>query len=179
LTEEYQKEGTKGRRFNQEFRQLPLGKLIQKLEYKCKLAGIEFLREPEPYTSQISSITGNIEEISGKSKEELTEEDIKKLRFTGKRVKRGLFKDLKLNKVFNADLNGALNIAIKKLGKEIREKFLKLSNWLDKLSRAVKLTPLPHSKYSVSPLFLGRITDSNSYPLQGSEGHLITIANGN
>ncbi|ADY72922.1 transposase, IS605 OrfB family [Desulfurobacterium thermolithotrophum DSM 11699] len=176
LTEEYQKEGTKGKRFNQTFRHIPLGKLIQKLEYKCRLAGIEFLKEPETYTSQISAVTGNIEEISGKSKEELTEEDINKLQFTGKRVRRGLFKDLKISKVFNADLNGALNIAIKKLGKSVREKFLKLPNWIDKLSRAVKLTLFPHSKYSASPLFQG-IADSSSYLTRGSEGHLLAIAN--
>jgi|GEM_PF-1431223 len=177
LNGEYQKKNTKRGKFNQTFRFIPLGKLIRKLEYKCQLVGIiEFLKEPETYTSQISSITGNIEEISGKNKEELTEENIKKLQFTGKRIKRGLFKDLKLNKVFNADLNGALNIAIKKLGKKVREEFLKLSNWIDKLSRAVRITFFPHNKYSVSPLFQ-RITDSISYPIQGSEGHLLTVTN--
>ncbi len=177
LKEEYQRESTKGKRFNQIFRFIPLGKLIEKIEYKCRLAGIEFLKETETYTSQISSITGNIEEISGKSKEELTEEDIKKLRFTGKRVKRGLFKDLKLNKVFNADINGALNLAIKKLGKRVREEFLKLSNWIDKLSRPIKLTLFLHSKYSVSLLLKQGITDSSSYLTGGSEGHLLTITN--
>ena len=166
LMEEYQRGSRKSKRFNQTFRFIPLGKLIEKLEYKCKLAGIEFLREAETYTSQMSAITGNIEAISGKSKEELTKEDIKKLHFTGKRIKRGLFKDLKLNKVFHADLNGALNIAIKKLGKRVREEFLRLPNWLDKLSRAIKLTLFPQSKYSASPLFLG-IADSKSYPLRG------------
>jgi putative transposase len=171
LTGEYQRESSKGKKFNQTFRQVPIGKLIQKLQYKCQLAGIELLIEPEPFTSQISSITGNIEEVSGKSREEITEEDIKKLKITGKRLKRGMFKDYNLNKVFNADLNGALNIAIKKLGKKAREKFLSLTNWLDKLSRAVKLTLFPHSKYSVSPLFQ-RITDSISYLFAGSEGHL-------
>ena len=177
LTEEYQKEGTKGKRFNQTFRFIPLGKLIKMLEYKCQLAGIEFLKEPEIYTSQVSAATGNIEEISGKSREELTEEDIKNLRFTGKRTRRGLFKDLLLNKVFNADLNGALNIAIKKLGKRIREEFLKLPNWIDKLSRPVKLTFFPHSKYSVSLLLLQGITDSSSYLTGGSGGHLLTKTN--
>ena len=175
LTDEYQKEGKKGKRFNQTFRQIPLGKLIQKLEYKCQLAGIEILKEPEPYTSQLSSITGNIEEISGRDRKEITEEDVKKLNFTGKRVKRGLFKDLKLNKVFNADLNGALNVAIKKLGKRVREEFLKLPNWLDKLSRAVRLTLFPHERYSASPLFW-RIADSSSCLTRGSEGHLLTVA---
>ncbi|RUM43866.1 MAG: transposase, partial [Desulfurobacterium sp.] len=113
-------------------------------------------------------------EISGKDKKELTENDIAKLKFTGKRVKRGLFKDLKLNKVFNADLNGALNIAIKKLGKRVREEFLNLPNWLDKLSRPLKLTFFPHEKYSVS-LLSQEITDSNSYLSKGSGGHLITV----
>ena len=174
LTEEYQKKGTKGKRFNQTFRHIPLGKLIQKLEYKCRLAGIEILKESETYTSQLSSITGNVEEISGKDRKELTEEDVKKLKFTGKRIRRGLFKDLKLNKVFNADLNGALNIAIKKLGKRAREEFLKLSNWLDKLSRAIRLTLFSHSKYSASPSFQG-IADSSSYLLGGSEGRLLTV----
>ena len=171
LTGEYQRQGTKGKKFNQTFRHIPLGKLIQKLQYKCQLAGIELLNEPETYTSQISSMTGNIEEISGKDRNELADEDIKKLKFTGKRTKRGLFKDRKLNKVFNADLNGALNIAVKKLGKKVRDEFLKLPNWLDKLSRAVKLSLFPHTKYSVSLLFK-RITDSSSYLKTGSEGHL-------
>jgi IS605 OrfB family transposase len=164
LTDEYQKESSKGKKFNQAFRQIPLGRLIQKLQYKCQLAGIELLIEPEPFTSQLSFITGNIEEISGKDRKEITQEDVKKLQFTGKRLKRGLFKDYKLNKVFNADLNGALNIAIKKLGKRAKENFLSLANWLDKLSRSVRLTLFSHLKYSVSPLF-ERITDSSSYLL--------------
>ena len=53
---------------------------------------------------------------------------------------------------------------------------LKLSNWLDKLSRAIRLTLFSHSKYSASPLFQG-IADSSSYLLRGSEGHLLTVAN--
>ena len=35
LTDEYQEGEKKGKSFNQTFRQIPLGKLIQKLEYKC------------------------------------------------------------------------------------------------------------------------------------------------
>ena len=103
--------------------------------------GIEVLEEPEPYTSRVSSVSGNVEVISGKGKEEITKEDLKKLRFKGRRVKRGLFRDLRLRKVFNTDLNGALNLAIKKLGKKVREGFLRLRNWLDKLSRAIKVSP--------------------------------------
>jgi IS605 OrfB family transposase len=146
LEEEYQKESSKSAKFNQEFRFLPLGKLKDMIEYKAKIFGIEILEEPETYTSKVSSISGNIEEISGKSKEDLRKEDFKKLRFNGKRIKRGLFRDLKLRKVFNADLNGALNLAI-----------IKLRNWLDKLSRAIKVFPEFSAKWG--------IRDSISYPL--------------
>jgi putative transposase len=48
---------------------------------------------------------------------------------------------IKLPKGFNADLNGTLNLAIKKLGKKVRGSFLKLKNWIDKLSRANSLNP--------------------------------------
>jgi len=157
LEEEYQRESNKSSKFNQEFRFLPLGKLLEMIRYKAELFGIEVLEEPETYTSRISSVSGNIEVISGKKKKELTEEDYKKLKFEGKREKRGLFRDLRLNKVFNADLNGALNLAIKKLGKKVREGFLKLKNWIDKLSRAIKVSP-------EFPLSVG-IGGSNSYPL--------------
>jgi len=141
LEKEYQSKSSKSARFNQEFRFLPLGKLKQMLKYKAEIFGIEVLEEPEAYTSKVSSISGNVEILSGKDKATITREDLKKLRLEGKRVKRGLFKDLKLNKVFNADLNGALNLAFKRLGKEARNEFLKLRNWLDKLSRAVKVSP--------------------------------------
>jgi len=156
LEKEYQRESQKSAKFNQEFRFLPLGKLLEMIRYKAELFGIEVLEEPETFTSKVSSISGNIEVISGKKKEELTEEDYKKLKFEGKREKRGLFRDLRLNKVFNADLNGALNLAIKRLGKKVREGFLKLKNWIDKLSRAIKVSP-------ESP-FVG-IGGSSSYPL--------------
>jgi putative transposase len=149
LEEEYQRESQKSAKFNQEFRYLPLGKLLEMIRYKARLFGIEVLEELETYTFRISS-------VSGKKKEELTEEDYKKLRLEGKREKRGLFRDLKLNKVFNADLNGALNLAIKKLGKKVRESFLKLKNWIDKLSRAIKVS-------FESPFSKG-IGGSSSYP---------------
>ncbi len=135
LMEEYQKKSEKGRKFNQTFRAIPFGKFIKMLKYKCDIAGIELLiTDDESYTSKTSSISGSLE----------------KKEFNGKRVKRGLFKDHKTNKVYNADLNGALNIAIKELGEKVREQFLKLPNWLDKLSRPVKFNLF--GKYSASVL---------------------------
>ncbi len=143
LMEEYQKKSEKGKKFNQTFRAIPFGRFIQRLKYKCYIAGIDLIiTKEESYTSKTSSITGNLE----------------KKEFNGKRIKRGLFKDNKTNKIYNADLNGALNIAIKGLGKKIREQFLELSNWLDKLSRPIKLNLF--SKYSAS--VLKDIADSNS-----------------
>ncbi|NPA13151.1 MAG: transposase, partial [Aquificae bacterium] len=103
--------------------------------YKCDIAGIDLvITEEESYTSKTSSITG----------------DLEKKEFNGRRVKRGLFKDNKTNKVYNADLNGALNIAIKGLGKSVKEQFIKLQNWLDKLSRPIKFNLF--GKYSASVL---------------------------
>ncbi|RUM31675.1 MAG: hypothetical protein DSY32_00885, partial [Aquifex sp.] len=88
----------------------------------------------------------------------------------GKRIKRGLFRDQRLKKVFNADLNGALNLAIRALGKKVREEFLKVRNFLDKLSRPLKFNLF---KYPASLPILREIAGSNSCPLKGdSEGHL-------
>ncbi len=135
LMKEYQKESDKGKRFNQTFRSIPFGKFMQMLKYKCDIAGINLIiTEEESYTSKTSSITG----------------DLEKKEFNGKRIKRGLFKDHKTNKVYNADLNGALNIAIKGLGNKVTKQFLKLPNWLDKLSRPIKFNLF--NKYSASVL---------------------------
>jgi IS605 OrfB family transposase len=143
LMKEYQKRRTKGRKFNQTFRVIPFGKFIQMLRYKSEIAGIRLIiTEEERYTSKVSSISG----------------DIGKKEFNGERVKRGLFKDHRTKRVYNADLNGALNIAIKGLGERTREQFLKLPNWLDKLSRPKKFNLF--GKYSAS--VLKDIADSKS-----------------
>ena len=54
-----------------------------------------------------------------------------KLFFNGKRIKKGLFKDTIINKIFNADLNGAVNhikLAIKKNFKWLKDNLWKLCN---------------------------------------------------
>lgn len=170
LNDEYQKESNKGRKFNQEFRFIPIGELVKLIEYKCEVCGIEVVKEDESFTSKVSALSGNIEILEGKKKEEISEEDVKKLRFEGKRIKRGLFRDQRLKKVFNADLNGALNLAIKALGKKVREEFLKLKSFLDKLSRPVRVNLF---KYPASLPVLRGIAGSNSCLRKGdSEGHL-------
>jgi putative transposase len=92
-----------GRKTNQSFVQIPYYKFLLKLEYKCKLANIELIKQEESYTSKCSFI--DLEEVR------------KHETYLGKRVKRGLFKTSK-NLFINADLNGALNIMKKYLGEE-------------------------------------------------------------
>ncbi len=67
LTEEYQKEGTRGKRFNQAFRHIPLGKLIQKFQYKCQLTGMELLIEPEPLPLKYHQLQEILKELQVKA----------------------------------------------------------------------------------------------------------------
>ena len=82
---------------NQNFVSIPYNMLIQMLEYKCKLAGINVVIVNEAYTSKCSF---------------LDEETIQKHdTYKGKRIKRGLFISSKGIKI-NADINGSLNIMV-------------------------------------------------------------------
>ena len=87
---------------NQNFVNIPYGKLRDKLIYLCKLYGIEFKLQEESYTSKASFFDGD--EIPIYDKENLQE-----YIFSGKRIKRGLYQT-SAGKLINADCNGALNI---------------------------------------------------------------------
>ena len=80
---------------NKRFVQIPIQNLVEKIEYKAKLEGIEVVKVTEEYTSGVSSI----------DKEEINKEKYEKSR----RIKRGLFKTNK-GKIINADVNGSINI---------------------------------------------------------------------
>jgi len=56
--------------------------------------------------------------------------------FSGRRVSRGLYKDLKLNKVFNADLVGAMNIL--KVGAKLRRLLLDFKTLFVKLCNPIR-----------------------------------------
>ncbi|WP_235468420.1 transposase, partial [Geobacillus sp. Sah69] len=81
---------------------IPLGNIKEKLEYLCEFYGIEFLKQEESYTSQASFFDGD--EIP-----EYNADNPKEYKFSGKRIKRGLYRT-KSGKLINADVNGALNI---------------------------------------------------------------------
>ena len=80
---------------NKRFVQMPIQNLVEKIEYKAKLEGIEVVKITEEYTSGVSSI----------DKEEINKENYDKSR----RIKRGLFKTEE-GKIINADVNGSINI---------------------------------------------------------------------
>ena len=137
LVSEYQRKSRMSKKFNQQFRSIPFGQFINLLKYKAESIGIKVEYVDECYTSSVSSLSGNIEILSRYSYDDIKENKklLDQLITNGKRIKRGLFKDTKLNKVFNADLNGALNIIIKCFGRNIINTF---ANILDKLSRPIR-----------------------------------------
>lgn len=96
-----------GRKNNQQFVQIPFTKIIHQLRYKCALKGIQFIENEESYTSKASFIDKDCIPIY-KERVELA------YSFSGKRVKRGLYKS-KDGKILNADVNGSLNIGRKYL----------------------------------------------------------------
>lgn len=91
-----------GRVNNQNFVQIPYYKLLNMLTYKCEIEGISVIVTEERYTSKCSF---------------LDDEDIcKHEEYVGKRIKRGLYKASD-GRLINADVNGALNILKKVIGK--------------------------------------------------------------
>ena len=82
-------------KINQSFLSIPLTKFINKLKFKLNMYNIDVKIINESYTSLTSFIDN--------------EEIMKKEKYLGKRIYRGLFKASN-NKVINADLNAACNI---------------------------------------------------------------------
>jgi IS605 OrfB family transposase len=107
----------------QNFIQIPFIKLLQNIEYKAQEYGINIHYIDERYTSKASCISDDIESIQ--ESPDLTNA------FKGKRVKRDLFLDVVINKVFNADINGAVNhikVATGKSFEWLKNKLFKLCN---------------------------------------------------
>ena len=100
--EDFQRNSNIGSMNNQNFVNIPCGKLRDKLIYLCKLYGIEFKLQEESYTSKASFFDGDEIPIYDK-------ENLQDYIFSGKRIKRGLYQT-SAGKLINADCNGALNI---------------------------------------------------------------------
>lgn len=104
--EHWKQEINIGRASNQKFLHIPHAKLIEKLCYKADLVGIEVIITEESYTSKVDHLA--FEEMKRQEK------------YSGKRIKRGLFRSA-TGKVFNADVNGALGIARKVFGDSVTQ----------------------------------------------------------
>ena len=99
---EFQKNTNMGTANNQNFVNIPYGRLQDKLRYLCELNCIEYIEQEESYTSKASFWDRDTIPV-------YDENDNKEYNFSGKRVKRGLYQTTN-GKTFNADVNGALNI---------------------------------------------------------------------
>lgn len=94
------------KKVNQRFVQIPYNKFISQLKYKFALRGIEVVEQEESYTSKASFVDCD--------KIPVWKNDGKKYSFSGKRIKRGMYKT-KDGLIINADVNGSYNIMVKGL----------------------------------------------------------------
>ena len=100
--ETFQRNSNIGKANNQNFVNIPYGKLREKLEYLCELNGIAFVKQEESYTSKASFWDKDTIPV-------YNNDNPKSYVFSGKRVYRGLYQCAN-GKRINADVNGALNI---------------------------------------------------------------------
>lgn len=101
LNKGWKQEINLGKKVNQKFVEIPFSKFVDKISYKCKLVGISFYLSEESYTSKVDHLAF----------EELGKHDV----YLGKRKRRGLFQS-SVNKLINADINGAIGIGRKVFG---------------------------------------------------------------
>lgn len=100
--ETFQSNSNLGTQTNQNFVNIPYGRFCFKLAYLSELNGITFVKQEESYTSKSSFWDKDVLPV-------YDAEHPKNYQFSGRRVHRGLYKTAN-GKVFNADINGALNI---------------------------------------------------------------------
>jgi len=98
----WKQEAIMGKRTNQNFCQIPHARFIQMLTYKAELVGITVKITEESYTSKASLL--DLDPLPVRKPDDDT-----KHTFSGKRVKRGLYRASDGRKI-NADINGAGNI---------------------------------------------------------------------
>ncbi|MEG4373639.1 transposase, partial [Microcoleus sp. B4b_D2] len=90
-----------GKQTNQNFVSIPHARLIEMLEYKAFLVGIKVIVQEESYTSRANFLGLDSIPVYGKTETEPV--------FTGKRIKRGLYKT-STGQLINSDVNGGYNI---------------------------------------------------------------------
>lgn len=103
---------------NQNFVQMPIATLRNMIQYKAERVGILVVEQEESYTSKADLMLLNEIPVYGV-------DDISEYKFTGKRIKRGLYRSGN-GTIINADLNGAGNI----LRKYSQNAFTNMHDWL-------------------------------------------------
>ncbi len=98
----FQKGSHLGKQNNQNFVNIPYGHLRDKLSYLCELNGITYVEQEESYTSRASFWDKDDIPV-------YNDDNPKDYEFSGNRIHRGLYKTSN-GRLFNADVNGALNI---------------------------------------------------------------------
>ena len=98
----FQRAPNMGKVNNQNFVNIPFGKIREKFRYLCKLYGLEYVEQEESYTSKASFLDGD-------DLPTYNADNPQSYEFSGKRVYRGLYRAAN-GCLINADLNGALNI---------------------------------------------------------------------
>ena len=91
-----------GSKTNQNFTQISFGSLRRQLKNLCKRYQMQYIEQEESYTSKASFFDNDEIPI-------YNEADPQKYKFSGKRIKRGLYRASD-GRIINADVNGALNI---------------------------------------------------------------------
>ena len=93
-----------GKKTNQNFVQMPLARLKERVRQLCELHGVQFFEQEESYTSKSSHLDGDTPPVYGMKPDGWTA--------SGTRTKRGLYRSATGMRV-NADLHGAANIMLK------------------------------------------------------------------
>ena len=99
---EWKREINIGKQNNQNFVQIPHGKLREKIEYLCEVYGIRYVEQEESYTSKASFFDND-------DLPTYSADNSQTYKFSGKRITRGQYRTSK-GIDLNADVNGALNI---------------------------------------------------------------------
>ena len=90
-----------GKPTNQNFVSIPHARLIEMLEYKARLVGIKVIVQEESYTSRANFLGLDPIPVYGKIDKDIL--------FSGKRIKRGLYKT-SIGQLINSDVNASYNI---------------------------------------------------------------------
>jgi len=138
-----------GKRNNQNFVQIPLFRLKNRIKEIAESLGIKIIETEESYTSQSSFLDSD--ELP------IYDEKLKrKYKFSGKRVKRGLYKTAK-EFLINADANGAANI--------LRKVTAQLDINLVKVGREVLTLPKRYFVTDLSKKYRKRVERATTFSL--------------